>query len=131
MLGALIGDIVGSIHEGAASRGRHFTLFTPRSCFTDDTVLSLAIAHALRTGKPYDAALRHWARRYPAAGYGAGFTRWFEQDAAGPYNSFGNGSAMRVAPVAWALDDIDAVIAAQADLIDVVHTLRQVVCVKG
>src|SRR5690606_12964146 len=92
-------------------RGRHFTLFTPRSCFTDDTVLSLAIAHALRTGKPYDAALRHWARRYPAAGYGAGFTRWFEQDAAGPYNSFGNGSAMRVAPVAWALDDINAVIA--------------------
>jgi ADP-ribosylglycohydrolase len=111
MLGAIIGDIVGSLHEGSPSRGRHFTLFTPRSCFTDDTVLTIAVAHALRTGTDFATALRDWARRYPTAGYGAGFIRWFEQDDAGPYNSYGNGSAMRVAAVAWALDDLEAVIA--------------------
>ena len=116
MLGAIIGDIVGSLHEGSPSRGRHFTLFTPRSCFTDDTVLSIAVAHALRTGTAYDTALRYWARRYPTAGYGAGFSRWAGQDDAGPYNSFGNGSAMRVAAVAWALDDLEAAIAAAIHL---------------
>lgn len=111
MLGAILGDIAGSLHEGSPSRGRYFTLFTPRSCFTDDTVLTIAIAHALRTGTDYATALRDWARRYPSAGYGAGFTRWAEQDDAGPYNSYGNGSAMRVAAVAWAHDDLEAAIA--------------------
>lgn len=111
MLGAILGDIAGSLHEGSASRGRYFTLFTPRSRFTDDTVLTIAIAHALRTGTDYATALRDWARRYPSAGYGAGFARWVEQDHAAPYNSYGNGSAMRVAAVAWAHDDLEAAIA--------------------
>ena len=110
MLGAIAGDIIGSAHEGALSRGRHFTLFTPRSRFTDDSVLTVAVAHSLRTGSPYATALREWARRYPTAGYGAGFQHWFEQDDAGPYNSFGNGAAMRVAAVAWAFDSMDEVL---------------------
>lgn len=110
MLGAIAGDVIGSLHEGTASPGRHFTLFAPRSCFTDDSVLTIAIAHALRLDLPYDTALRQWARRYPTAGYGAGFQRWFESDKAGPYNSFGNGSAMRVAPIAWAFDSMEEVI---------------------
>jgi ADP-ribosylglycohydrolase len=110
MLGAIAGDIIGSAHEGAQSRGRHFTLFTPRSRFTDDSVLTVAVAHSLRTGSPYATALRDWARRYPTAGYGSGFQQWFEQDDAGPYNSFGNGAAMRVAAVAWAFDSMDEVL---------------------
>jgi ADP-ribosylglycohydrolase len=106
MLGAIAGDIIGSLHEGSPSRGRHFLLFPPRSTFTDDTVLSVAVAQSLRTNTPYDTALRHWSRRYPTAGYGARFQSWFEADNAAPYQSLGNGSAMRVAPVAWAFDTI-------------------------
>ncbi len=111
MLGAIIGDIAGSMHEGAAPRGRHFILFTPRSCFTDDTVLTLAVAHALRTSGDYATCLRQFARRYPSAGYGSAFWQWARADQAGPYGSYGNGSAMRVAPVAWAIDDLEGVIA--------------------
>jgi ADP-ribosylglycohydrolase len=110
MLGAIAGDVIGSVHEGAASRGREFTLFGEKSCFTDDTVCAIAIAHALRRGKRFDEALRLWCRRYPNAGYRAGFHAWFSVDDAEPYYSRGNGSAMRVAPIAWACDDLAEVV---------------------
>jgi ADP-ribosylglycohydrolase len=110
MLGAIAGDMIGSEHEGSASRGRDFTLFSDRSCFTDDSVCTIAVAHALRTGIPYDKAFRSICRRYPHAGYGGRFQQWLESDTAGPYNSFGNGSAMRVSPVAWAFDNLEEVI---------------------
>ena len=125
MLGAIAGDIIGSEHEGSASRGREFTLFTERSCFTDDTVCTIAVAHAVRTGRAYDEALRKLARNYPDAGYGTGFRDWFLDDHAGPYNSFGNGSAMRVSPIAWAFNTLEEVIKQAACSAAVTHSHRE------
>ena len=105
MLGAIAGDVIGSVHEGRASPGTDFPLFADHARFTDDTVLTVAVAEALRSGSAFREALREWAQRYPDAGYGGWFRHWLDHPTAGPYNSFGNGAAMRVAPVAWAYDD--------------------------
>jgi ADP-ribosylglycohydrolase len=102
MHGPLLGDILGSTHEHSATKHIDFPLCPPGSSFTDDSVLTVATAHAILTDGDFAAAYRTWARRYPHAGYGGTFRRWFRDDAAGPYNSWGNGSAMRVAPVGWA-----------------------------
>src|SRR3712207_2553279 len=109
MIGAVAGDVIGSVYEHAPVRHAGFPLFAPASRWTDDTVLTVATAHALLSGVPCDRAYREWARRYPDAGYGGTFRRWFRADDAGPYGSWGNGSAMRVSPVAQALDTADAV----------------------
>ena len=111
MIGAIIGDIAGSAFEHAAVKRTVFPLFTPHSRFTDDTVLTIATAEALLSGEPYDVAYRRWGRRYPNAGYGGAFRRWLASDNVGPYGSWGNGSAMRVSPVAWVSDDVDEVLA--------------------
>lgn len=110
MLGAILGDVVGSVHEWTPQRSTDFPLLVPGSRFTDDTVLTVATAHALLTGTPYDAAYREFGRRWPNAGYGGTFRQWLREDDAGPYGSWGNGSAMRVSPVAWAFDDEDQVL---------------------
>jgi ADP-ribosylglycohydrolase len=110
MIGAIFGDIVGSVHEHARTRTTRFPLFTERSHFTDDTVLTIATAQALLTGEPYDRSYRAWGRRYRHAGYGRAFRGWLDTNDAPPYNSFGNGSAMRVSPVAYARDTIDDVL---------------------
>lgn len=104
MIGAIIGDIVGSVHEHTATKTTVFPLFAPGCHFTDDTVLTIATAEALLSGIPFDVAYRSWGRRYPHAGYGGAFKAWLRDDAAGPYHSWGNGSAMRVSPVAYAFD---------------------------
>jgi len=101
MLGAIIGDIVGSRYEGRPIKTKRFPLFGDGCCFTDDTVCSLAIAEALMSGGDFAASLRSFARRFPDAGYGGRFIEWFRSDDAGPYNSLGNGSAMRVAAIAY------------------------------
>jgi ADP-ribosylglycohydrolase len=109
MLGVIAGDVIGSVFEFRATKTPDFELFHPLSSFTDDTVLTLATAHAILTGTPYDAAYRTFGLRYPNAGYGAGFKRWLLEKNAGPYNSWGNGSAMRVAPIGIVYDDEDSV----------------------
>jgi len=101
MLGAITGDIVGSPYEGRPIKTKRFVLFGEGCCFTDDTVCSLAIADALMSGCDFAASLRSFARRFPDAGYGRRFMEWFRSDRAGPYNSMGNGSAMRVVAVAY------------------------------
>lgn len=110
MLGVIAGDVIGSVWERNKVRSLNFPLFLPLSTFTDDTVLTIATAHAILTGSPYDAAYRRFGRRYPNAGYGAGFRRWLVAENAGPYNSWGNGSAMRVAPVGLAFDSLERVL---------------------
>ena len=110
MLGAIAGDIVGSVYEGGQPPGKDFPLFGPASRFTDDTVLTVAVAHAVRGNHGYGVSLRHWGQRYPKAGYGRWFRDWLGQDDAPPYNSFGNGSAMRVAPIGWAYESLDQVL---------------------
>ena len=111
MIGAIFGDIVGSVHEHAATKTTDFPLLTTGSRFTDDTVLTIATAEALLSGEPYDRVYRSWGNRYPRAGYGRAFKNWLRDDTLGPYHSWGNGSAMRVSPVAWAFDTEDAVLA--------------------
>ena len=111
MFGAIVGDVIGSVHEHVSTKTTSFPLFTPESRFTDDTVLTIATADALLSDGDYAAAYRRWGRRYPNAGYGEQFRRWLRRDEAGPYNSWGNGSAMRVSPVALALNSVDEVLA--------------------
>ncbi len=121
MLGAIIGDVVGSVYEHEPTKRTDFPLLRPNSHLTDDTVLTVATAEALLTDGRYDAAYRRWARRYPHAGYGGSFRRWMARDDAGPYGSWGNGSAMRVSPVALAMDSVDTVLAEAARSAAVTH----------
>lgn len=111
MLGAIAGDIIGSIYEGSPIKTTDFPLFGPHSRFTDDTVLTIATAEALLNGLDYAAVYRAYGRRYPDAGYGGSFIHWIFADQAGPYQSWGNGSAMRVSPIGWAFDTPDEVLA--------------------
>lgn len=127
MLGAIVGDIVGSPYEFDRKReiahSKVFPLVIDESCFTDDTVLTLAVADAImrvipkRGTIPNEGAfseavknsMRKFAGRYPNAGYGVRFFYWLAKSKPQPYGSYGNGSAMRVSPVAWAFDDLRTV----------------------
>lgn len=111
MIGALAGDIIGSVYEGDGPRSKNFPLFVENSQSTDDSVLTVAIASAIRNGGDYGDAILKWGRRYPDAGYGGMFRRWLQSSRPAPYNSFGNGSAMRVSAVAWAFEDLKTVFA--------------------
>ena len=102
MLGAIAGDIVGSVYENFRTKRKDFRLFTPVSTFTDDTVLTVAVADAILSGAAYGPTIKAYARRHPMRGYGPRFYRWMVTPGVKPYNSFGNGSAMRVSPVAHA-----------------------------
>ena len=116
MLGAIIGDIVGSIYEFDNIKTKDFELFDGECFFTDDTVMSVAVAEALLDTQPCDkenviknklaAAMKKWGREYPYAGYGGHFAGWLRTDDTQPYNSYGNGSAMRVSAAGWLYDDM-------------------------
>ena len=121
MIGAIYGDVIGSVHEHAQPGPKEFPLFTKASRFTDDTVLTVAVASAIREGSDFAAAIRRWGRRYPEAGYGGMFRRWFATDDAPPYDSYGNGSAMRVPAVAWAFDDLETLAREAARSAEVTH----------
>ena len=104
MLGAIIGDIVGSVYEWHNIKTKDFPLFREDCFFTDDTVMTCAVAEAVMNGGEKDDfidAMKKYGRMYPDAGYGGNFGRWLFSDDREPYNSFGNGSAMRVSPCAW------------------------------
>ena len=130
MLGAIVGDVVGSPYEfdrfREVAHSKNFPLVNEYSMFTDDSVLTLAVADALMKTFPkrgdfgdinekseevFEAnlikSMREFAEKYPYAGYGARFMYWLTRSKPMPYNSFGNGSAMRVSPVAWAFDDLE------------------------
>ena len=121
MLGAIAGDIFGAAFEGQPLKKEDFDLFGEGHWFTDDTVLTVATADALMGDGDYAAAYHRWGNRYPRAGYGGMFIHWLGLDHRMPYNSFGNGSAMRVSPVAWALDTLDEVLAEAARSAAVTH----------
>ncbi len=99
MLGAIAGDIIGSVYEFAPIKRKDFQpLFAENAFFTDDSVLTVAVADALLHGRDPVEALKDWGRRYPDAGYGGYFHEWLFSDETAPYGSFGNGAAMRVSP---------------------------------
>jgi ADP-ribosylglycohydrolase len=107
MLGTIIGDIVGSIYERHNIKTKDFPLFGNNCHFTDDTVMTVATADALMNGGEADDfidAYKKWGRLYPDAGYGGRYAEWILSDSREPYNSWGNGSAMRVSPCAWLMD---------------------------
>lgn len=131
MLGAIIGDIVGSVYEGKAYQlskplkqitklfirtdfeklvNSSFPLFQKKSTYTDDTVLTIAIADAILNQKDYAKTVKEYGLKYPKVGYGGSFIKWLNSDSLAPYNSFGNGAAMRVSAVAWAFDTLDKVL---------------------
>jgi len=110
MLGLIAGDIAGSVYEWKRCERKDFPLFQSQSRWTDDTVLALAVAEAILTGIPYGESLRSFGRRYPRAGYGGRFRQWLAVDDAGPYNSWGNGSGMRVAAVGYAFESEEDVL---------------------
>lgn len=111
MYGAIIGDVVGSVYEARPIKTKQFPLFSEHCRFTDDTVMTCAVASAFLlwerdTGKAglkrvLIEEMQRLGRRYPHAGYGGNFKRWLEAKEPKPYGSFGNGSAMRVSPAAW------------------------------
>jgi ADP-ribosylglycohydrolase len=105
MIGVIAGDVIGSRYEWDPIKTTDFPLFHPLCRFTDDTVLTVATASAILHGTPFDEAYLEFGRRYPHAGYGGNFHMWLASRDPQPYNSYGNGSAMRVAPVGWACAD--------------------------
>ncbi len=107
MFGAIVGDIAGSTYERHSLKSESCPIFADGSCFTDDTVLTLATADHFIFGGSYAQVYRQFGRNYPHAGYGASFRAWMLAPAAEPYNSWGNGSAMRVSPIAWAARDLE------------------------
>jgi len=113
MKGAITGDIIGSTYEGNPVKHKQFTLFPPGTTFTDDTVLSVAVADAILNGRSYKETLHFYARAYPGRGYGGNFLRWIREKDPEPYHSYGNGSAMRVSAVGFAFNS-EAEVLAQA-----------------
>jgi ADP-ribosylglycohydrolase len=121
MLGAIAGDIFGAAFEGQPLKKESFDLFAEGRWFTDDTVLTVATADALMGDGDYAAAYRSWGNLYPFCGYGGMFRKWLGDLERGPYNSLGNGSAMRVSPIGWAFDTLAEVLAEAARSAAVTH----------
>lgn len=120
MLGAILGDIIGSPYEfDRGNKSKEFPLFISKCEYTDDSVMTVAVADALMAVESDDSddairaklveRMQRWGKTYPYAGYGSRFNWWIKEKSPQPYNSFGNGSAMRVSPVAWLYDDMDTV----------------------
>lgn len=122
MRGAILGDMIGAPYEGKEYKTKDFELFGPKSRFTDDTVMTIAVADALMYSREKGVendenavkrniatCMRYWGDKFPHAGYGKGFSKWLKDRNMWAYHSFGNGSAMRVASIAWLYDDLDTV----------------------
>jgi len=111
MIGAIGGDVIGSVHEGAGTKTKDFPLFAEDCRFTDDTVLTVAVAEQILRAGEFTDLFHDYFHAYPRAGYGAGFIHWAGHRRREPYNSCGNGSAMRVSLVGIAYDTLDEVLA--------------------
>lgn len=118
MYGAILGDIIGNPYEfDMGNKSKDFPLFSKNSTYTDDTVMTIAVADAFLGASEDEggirqrviASMQRFGRLFPRAGYGGMFRRWLRSDNPQPYGSFGNGSAMRVSSIAWLYDDLDTV----------------------
>ena len=113
IIGAIAGDIIGSTYEFHPIKTKEFSLFNKRSTFTDDTIMTLAVAKWLLNDKNSKdelvRQLQYFGNKYPNGGYGRMFKKWLRTDHPKPYGSWGNGSAMRVSPVAWVGDSLEEV----------------------
>lgn len=111
MLGAIAGVVIGSVHERAATKTKDFPLFVARSTFTDDSVLTVAVADWILTGQNLVDLLHTYTHAYPGRGYGGLFCQWARNRVREPYNSFGDGAALRVSPVGFAFETVEEVLA--------------------
>lgn len=121
MIGAIAGDIVGSVYEWQNIKTKQFDLFSPDCVFTDDTVLTVALAESILTGNDYASLMKAYYRRYPGAGYGGFFHEWAGAHKSQPYNSWGNGAAMRISSVGFAFDTLDEVLVRSTEYTAVTH----------
>lgn len=121
MIGAIAGDIIGSIYEFDNIKTTKFPLFSPNCLFTDDTILTIALAESILTGSDYGQTMKTYYRNYPRRGYGGSFYVWAESKLNKPYNSWGNGSAMRVSPVGFAYDTLAEVLQKAKESAEVTH----------
>ena len=121
MLGAIAGDVIGSVHEFIGTKSTDFELFVAKSRFTDDTVLAVAVADCLLNGRDYVDTFHEYVRAYPNAGYGVRFRDWARTGSRDPYNSWGNGSAMRVPAIGFAFSSLDDVLINAARSAEVTH----------
>lgn len=107
ILGAIVGDIIGSVYEWNNYRGKDFELFDKNCKFTDDSVMTIAVADALMNSKDMAKTLKEYGRKYPNRGYGGMFYRWLDSKTLEPYNSFGNGSAMRASAAGFMTNTLE------------------------
>jgi ADP-ribosylglycohydrolase len=121
MIGAIAGDIIGSVHEGAGTKTKDFPLFDEYCRFTDDSVLTAAVAAQFLHGRDYVDLFHEYFHAYPQAGYGWSFIQWANCRHREPYNSWGNGSAMRVSPIGFACDSLEEVMAEARKSAEVTH----------
>ena len=122
LLGSIAGDIIGSAYEFHNIRTTEFPLFTERSHYTDDTVMTLAVANKILHKSTYERELQDFGRRYPKSGFGTNFKEWIFSNEPKPYNSYGNGSAMRVSPIAYVYNDIDDVLSEAKHSAEITHS---------
>jgi len=122
MIGAIAGDIIGSVFELQNTHSMDFPLFSSASRYTDDTVLTVAVADCLLHGGDYITTFKSYVARYPNAGYGPNFLRWAQSGETEPYGSLGNGSAMRVSPVGFFFRELDTVLAEAEKSAAVTHS---------
>ena len=121
MKGAIAGDIIGSGYEHVPGKDKNFYFFYRPHKFTDDTVLTLATADAILNNKSFHDSYLEYANKYPNKGYGKHFKAWVADENRGPYNSFGNGSAMRVSPIGWYFNDLEKVLEEAKKSSEVTH----------
>ncbi len=121
MLGAIAGDIIGSVYERRPIKSTDFPLFHEYCRFTDDTVTTVAVASAILRRESYATSLKTWCRKYPGAGYGELFYDWILEDDVRPYSSWGNGAAMRVSPIGFAFGTAEEVLHEAEDCSKVSH----------
>lgn len=121
MIGAIAGYIIGSVYEWANIKTRDFPLFSGSSFFTDDSILTIALADTILSGTPYVDNLTAFYRLYPDGGYGSSFHQWARSGHPEPYGSWGNGAAMRISPVGYAFDDLTTVLARAEEYTAITH----------
>lgn len=121
LLGAIAGDVIGSVYEFRPFKGTGFPLFSDGSQYTDDTVMTVANADWLLTNDSLLGIMQDYGNRYPCAGYGGMFNSWLREYEPKPYNSWGNGSAMRVSPVGWAFDTLEETLDAAKRSAEITH----------
>lgn len=121
MLGAIAGDIIGSIYELQGIKTKKFELFSDKCVFTDDSILTTALADSILNGTDYAYNLKKYFRLYPNRGYEASFHNWARRKSSTPYRSYGNGAAMRISPVGFAYNDLETVLQKATEFTKITH----------